>query len=70
MFYVIDNNDHPLAVKPEDREEGNLDLGEEYTEDKKDDIDDDKKDELDLDDEYEDDEEDKLKNKIADCESK
>ena len=46
MFFAIDNNDHPLAVKPEDQEESNLDLGEEYTEDKKDDTNNDKKDEL------------------------
>ncbi|XP_019851035.1 PREDICTED: blastula protease 10-like [Amphimedon queenslandica] len=44
------NDDHPLAVKPEDKEESNLDLGEEYTEDEKDNLDDDKKDEVNLDD--------------------
>ncbi|XP_019853525.1 PREDICTED: uncharacterized protein LOC100633050 [Amphimedon queenslandica] len=41
------NDDHllePLAVKPEDKEESNLDLGEEHTQDKKDDLDDDKND--------------------------
>ena len=78
MFFAIDNNDHPLAVKPEDQEESNLDLGEEYTEDKKDDLDDDK-DELDLDnhdkntnkkdeDEDEDEEDDKNSNKDEDDE--
>ena len=82
---MIDNNDHPLAVKQEDKEESNLDLGEEYTEDKdtedkKDDQNDDKN--TDKKDDYEDkeddknsdkdedDEKDNFKTEIAECKSK
>ena len=49
---MIDHIPGELAVKPEDKEESYLDLGEEYTQDKKDNLDDDKKDELDLDDNH------------------